>query len=186
MKKKELLAKGFKSGDEIAFVIGSAYGAGKVETGTVASDDLHGIIGDDRIFFNSRSNVTLRGVNFTTLDLHARIKDALPVISDSHGFSRGRLIRVSRGRLIRAREIEFAVPIADRHELDSIVAERQAQLMARRDERFRVAEESRARRADAVAQIKEVVGYDITDYLGADPVALLDFAREYHEKKSGQ
>lgn len=177
MKKKELLAKGFKSGDEIAFVIGSAYGAGKVETGTVASDDLHGIIGDI-IFFSSRSNVTLRGVNFTTLDLHARIKDALPIISDSHGSS--------RGRLIRARDIEFAVPIADRHELDSIIAERQAQLMARRDERFRVAEESRARRADAVAQIKEVVGYDITDYLGADPVALLDFAREYHEKKSGQ
>lgn len=177
MKKKELLAKGFKSGDEIAFVIESAYGAGKVETGTVASDDLHGIIGDI-IFFSSRSNVTLRGVNFTTLDLHARIKDALPVISDSHGFS--------RGRLIRAREIEFAVPLANRHELDSIIAERQAQLMARRDERFRVAEESRARRADAVAQIKEVVGYDITDYLGADPVALLDFAREYHEKKSAK
>lgn len=177
MKKKELLAKGFKSGDEIAFVIGSAYGAGKVETGTVASDDLHGIIGDI-IFFSSRSNVTLRGVNFTTLDLHARIKDALPVISDSHGFS--------RGRLIRARDIEFAVPVDQRHELDSIVAERQAQLMARRDERFRVAEESRARRADAVAQIKEVVGYDITDYLGADPVALLDFAREYHEKKSAK
>lgn len=177
MKKKELLAKGFKSGDEIAFVIGSAYGAGKVETGTVASDDLHGIIGDS-VFFSSHSNVTLRGVNFTTLDLHARIKDGLPIISDSHGFT--------RGRLVRARDIEFAVPIADRHELDSIVAERQAQLMARRDERFRVAEESRARRADAVAQIKEVVGYDITDYLGADPVALLDFAREYHEKKSGQ
>lgn len=177
MKKKELLAKGFKSGDEIAFVIGSAYGAGKVETGTVASDDLHGIIGDI-IFFSSRSNVTLRGVNFTTLDLHARIKDGLPIISDSHGFT--------RGRLIRARDIEFAVPVADRHELDSIVAERQAQLMARRDERFRVAEESRARRADAVAQIKEVVGYDITDYLGADPVALLDFAEEYREKKSAK
>lgn len=177
MKKKELLAKGFKSGDEIAFILKPFYGVGEVETGTVASDDLHGIIGD-RIFFSSRSNVTLRGVNFTTLDLHARIKDALPVISDSHGSS--------RGRLIRAREIEFAVPLANRHELDSIIAERQAHLTARRDERFRVAEESRARRADAVAQIKEVVGYDITDYLGADPVALLQFAEEYREKKSAQ
>ena len=57
---------------------------------------------------------------------------------------------------------------------------------ARRDERFRVAEESRARRADAVAQIKEVVGYDVTDYLGADPVALLQFAEEYREKKSAK
>lgn len=179
MKKKELLAKGFKSGDEIAFILKPFYGAGKVETGTVASDDLHGIgIIGDRIFFNSRSNVTLRGVNFTTLDLHARIKDALPVISDSHGFS--------RGRLIRAREIEFAVPLANRHELDSIIAERQAHLTAMRDERFRITEESRIRRADAVARIKEVVGYDITDYLGADPVALLDFAREYHEKKSAK
>lgn len=183
MKKKELAGKGFKAGDEIAYIPEYSVGpgqSGKVITGIVASDDLHGIISDDYFKFRWRDKDTeLLGVNFYRLNTRATIKDAIPIIVET---TYGDKV----GSLIRAREIDRIAPIAERDALDDYVADRQAEIDAAKAERERRLVEANDQRKEASATIEEVIGYPITDHIFADPVALLEFAEEYHQKKSGQ
>lgn len=179
MKKSELAAKGFKAGDEIAYIREegderSVY----VLYGEVLSSKFYG----KYITSLSAPSRTMHGKYVSGVSDKTTIKDGL-VISPFRFDTDGRRVDSSVGFLVRAREIEMVVPIDQIDELTKVVDERRAKKMARIEAENALRQKRHEQEEAAHDELVSVIGdsFAIPFRRSEDVLAI---AKAYHAAKS--
>ena len=179
MKKSELAAKGFKAGDEIAYLREEGdEQSNYVLYGEVLSSEFYGSLTTSL----STPSTTMHGKFVTGISNKTTVKDGL-VVSPFRFDRDGSRVDSSVGFLVRAREIEMVVPIDRVDELTKVAYERREKKVARIEAENALQRKRYEQEEAAHDELVSVIGDSFAIPFGRSE-DVLAIAKAYHAAKS--